>query len=88
MREYTKIRLPYTTQPDRELTPAVNDFLESLDLTVRTFLCARSGIRQLHLHTVEAVTFYLRGVAVGRMPCPNVGGRVRQELQEKLSYYG
>lgn len=87
-RKYISIRLPVTTPPDLELTPEVEDFVESLGLSVRARLCTTRAIRQLHLHTVEAATFYLRGVAAETMLCPNAGSRTRKELREKLGYGG
>ena len=83
-RNYSIIRLPVTARPDLELTAEVKSFLEGLKLSIRAYLCAERAIRQLHLHTVEAATFYLQGVATGKMPCPNAGSRARQELKEKL----
>lgn len=85
-RNYSIIRLPVTISPDLKLTPEVEAFVESLGLSVRARLTATRAIRQLHLHTVEAVTFYLRGVAAEKMPCPNAGSRTRKELREKLGY--
>lgn len=87
-RNYSIIRLHTTTIPDPELSAEVKSFLKSLDLSIRAYLSAERAIRQLHLRTVEAATFYLRGVAAEKMPCPNAGSRTRQELREKLSYDG
>lgn len=87
-RNYSVIRLPVTTAPDLKLTPEVEAFVDSLGLSVRARLSTTRAIRQLHLHTVEAVTFYLRGVAAETMICPNAGNRTRQELREKLNYNG
>jgi hypothetical protein len=87
-RNYSIVRLPVTARPDLELNPEVKTFLEDLGLSVRAYLCTERAIRQLHLHTVEAATFYLQGVAAEKMPCPNAGSRTRQELREKLSYNG
>lgn len=83
-RNYSIIRLPVTTRPDLELTAEIKSFLEGLGLSIRAYLCAERAIRQLHLHTVEAATFYLQGVATEKMPCPNAGSRTRQEFREKL----
>ena len=87
-RNYSIIRLHTTTVPDLELNPEVKAFLEGLGLSIRAYLSAERAIRQLHLHTVEAVTFYLQGVAAEKMPCPYAGSRTRQELREKLGYDG
>ena len=87
-RNYSIIRLHTTAAPDLELKAEVKSFLEGLELSVRAYLCAERAIRQLHLHTVEAVTFYLQGVAAEKMPCPNAGSHTRQEFREKLSYNG
>lgn len=87
-RNYSIIRLPVATNPDLKLTPEVEAFVDGLGLSVRARLAATRAIRQLHLHTVEAVTFYLQGVAAEKMPCPNAGSRARQELREKLGYGG
>lgn len=87
-RNYSIIRLHTTTAPDLELNPEVKAFLEGLGLSIRAHLCTERAIRQLHLRTVEAATFYLQGVAAEKMPCPNAGSRTRQELREKLSYNG
>lgn len=87
-RNYSIIRLPVTTSPDLELSHEVKTFLEGLELSIRARLCVERAIRQLHLRTVEAVTFYLYGVTTEKIPCPNAGSRTRKELREKLSYNG
>ena len=84
MRNYSMIRLHTTIIPDSELSAEVKSFLEGLELSIRARLSTERAIRQLHLRSVEAATFYLRGVAMEKMPCPNAGDRTRQELREKL----
>lgn len=84
MRDYTKPANLSVRPIEPALHPAVAMFFNSLDLSPRGTASLSMAIRELRLHTVEAVIFYLRGVANGNMPCPHAGERVRAELREKL----
>lgn len=84
MRNYTKPASLSVRPIEPALCPAVAVFFNSLDLSPRATASLSMAIRELRLHTVKAVIFYLRGVANGNMPCPHAGERVRAELCEKL----
>ena len=86
MRDYTK-PASLSIQPiEPAMHPVVAAFFDSLDLSPRGVASLSMAVRELRLHTVEAVIFYLRGVANGNMPCPHAGERVRAELREKLGF--
>jgi hypothetical protein len=84
MRDYTKPANLSVRPIEPALHPVVAVFFDGLDLSPRATASLSMAIRELRLHTVEAVIFYLRGVANGNMPCPHAGERVRAELREKL----
>lgn len=84
MRNYTKPANLSVRPIESALHPVVAVFFNNLDLSPRGTAALSMAIRELRLHTVEAVIFYLRGVANGNMPYPHAGEQVRAELREKL----